>query len=164
MSDELPRRFVPGACRTRDDPYALAMALRSVGRGWEELVREACQAVWDHGLVVVQVKEKFGRLMVYPRPADGSYPPSTPQNLDELWATLRRTEAASTRTCERCGAPGAHYTSIEMLPAQADGRPHYPFFWRKTLCSPHAYAYYALEERAWDCACVDYDPESELFG
>ena len=52
-----PATYVPGG-------YDLETGLESVGRGWQDLVRRAFDAL-PEGHTIVQVKEKFGSLRIY---------------------------------------------------------------------------------------------------
>lgn len=139
------RRWYPGVCYGPDDGYSREEALASVGAGWSDLVGRAWDAVTDAGGRVSQVKEKFGSLRLYhslvgpfridvhpPVVGAGSYQigPST-----ELSALLNEIEAASLRTCERCGAAGEQTAT----------------HWVKALCAEHA-ASWSTGDTQWDPA------------
>jgi len=71
------------------------------GPGWATLIADLVESTGDDFLVS-QIKEKFGGLRYYVRPADG---------LDEHAEARGRqmiddAERASCKTCETCGAPG----------------------------------------------------------
>jgi hypothetical protein len=66
----------------------------------------------DPGYETAQVKEKFGRLVVY-----------LVRGTEELWAVLGRYEALSAEVCETCGKPGVCKSG-------------HPGGWIKTLCDP----------------------------
>lgn len=90
--------------------YTLERGLASVGEGWADLVRRAFEAK-PEGTQIVQVKEKFGGLRIYPRR-------STPSYIN----VLRDIEAESNQICERCGKPG----SLD-----------YYRYYAQTLCDEH---------------------------
>lgn len=104
-----------------------------VGPGWEPLVDELHARVLeiDPGIVVEQVKEKFGGLRYYFRADDGN------QRINALVAQY---EKRASETCEWCGA------SAETEPNKRG--------WLKTLCPPHREAW-DREERWWNgTTCV----------
>ena len=89
--------------------YSREMALASVGKGWAGLINEVFDRVkWDTehnqgrflgGLVIVQVKEKFGTLRMYHYTTNG----------DEGYMDgfITAIESMSARICEDCGKPGS---------------------------------------------------------
>jgi hypothetical protein len=87
------------------------------GDGWADLLHDLSQKLTTHAkeagldIVAVQVKEKWGELVVY---ADG-----TDDEADRLIEAARE---ASTRVCEECGAPGRLYR----------------VGWHQTRCLTHA--------------------------
>lgn len=91
--------------------YDLETGLASVGRGWAGLVRQAFEAL-PEGLMIVQVKEKFGSLRIYFEPNERAYE----DLIDQL-------AAESLTICEVCGGPGRHRTDR---------------YWQRTLCDEHA--------------------------
>jgi hypothetical protein len=93
--------------------YTLQEGLDSVGPGWAELVREVFAAL-PAGVVIVQVKEKFGQLRIY----------HEPYQLD-FAAVIDAAEARSAIICEECGAPGTFDQS---------------FHWIRVLCPTHVTA------------------------
>jgi hypothetical protein len=100
-----PATYVPGG-------YDLETGLESVGRGWQDLVRRAFQAL-PEGHMIVQVKEKFGSLRIYFEPNERAYE----DLLDDL-------AAESLTICEVCGKPGRLRTDR---------------YWQRTLCDAHAF-------------------------
>jgi hypothetical protein len=92
--------------------YDLALALESVGRGWAGLVHEAWALIEQYApsLKVVQVKQRYGRLVLATRSPESSIPP-------ELGRGLERIEDRSLETCEACGAPGAPDEDDGLWPA-----------------------------------------------
>src|SRR3546814_1306800 len=94
-----PRLFTRG-----DLPWGF-----EVGDGWCQLIETLCarlDAILTQApgatMTVMQVKEKFGGLRFYYRlfKADDA-------TIDAIREAVALAEAASTRTCERCGRPGA---------------------------------------------------------
>ncbi|MFL5261648.1 MAG: hypothetical protein ACJ79L_04475 [Anaeromyxobacteraceae bacterium] len=69
----------------------------AVGEGWvpilHRLARDLVDLGWDR--LVRQVKEKFGRLVVY-----------VPERRPEFHERIERATEESLRTCENCGAAG----------------------------------------------------------
>ncbi len=101
-----------------------------VGRGWEALVRELCQAIEDllpaeSDFKVAQIKEKFGGLRFYTEP--NTLPEDTNRNIARL---IFLVECRSFGACEVCGKPGK----------SEPGGSRYG--WVKTLCVEH------MEERS----------------
>lgn len=79
--------------------YSLKLALRSVMPGWHPLLRRIFEAK-PKDVHVIQVKEKWGRLVVYI---------NTYYNGDKLtpFAMLvLKAEAESAKICASCGKPG----------------------------------------------------------
>lgn len=74
--------------------YDVELGVASVGPGWESLVRRAFVELPD-GRLIVQVKEKFGTLNIYPDRWE--------EPLSEM---LTRIATDSAVTCEFCGGPG----------------------------------------------------------
>lgn len=83
--------------------YSLADAKASVGPGWSGIL-ERLWAAFPEGTVIVQVKEKYGKLRIYQR---GSY-----QDIEDL---LVAAEAESGTTCEECGAKGSLTTDDRWM-------------------------------------------------
>ena len=108
--------------------------LITVGPGWWPLVQEYCQQsqtiLREHGEIgkwfVRQIKEKFGELRIYVRPAARGgldIGPPQPTPVQELLSDLRRqiVERAN-QTCEECGGPG----ELRVLNG-----------WYRTCCNRH---------------------------
>lgn len=91
----------------------LDQVLAEVGKGWEglvtELIEDLFEAGWDGNLV--QIKEKFGQLRFYIGESN--------EKIDEL---ISAAEIASRKICEICGEPGE---------LRYDG-------WILALCDTHA--------------------------
>ena len=96
---------VPGFVNYRG--YTLATAIRSVGPGWTELIKDLFDAKPEE-TAVIQVKEKFGGLRFY---TDGT--------TAEFLTLVDAAEEESYKICEQCGEPG----SIDKNR-----------YWLKTLC------------------------------
>lgn len=141
--EEARRNWYPGICYGPNDGYSREEALASVGAGWADLVGRAWDTATAAGGRVSQVKEKWGALRVYhnlagpfridvhpPSPSAGAYQigPAT-----ALSRVLDEIEAASSRTCERCGAAG-DVTATH---------------WVKTLCPTDADAW-RTGDKGWD--------------
>lgn len=90
--------------------YLLEDGLASVGKGWGPLVERAFAAL-PEGVIIDQVKEKFGALTIY----------ITPYN-EEFANLLQELANESLKTCEECGQPG-------VLRAAS---------WLRTLCDEHS--------------------------
>lgn len=73
--------------------------------GWDDLVARLDEdlADLDPDYVVQQAKEKFGELRYY-IDLDRGY---SPEIANEMFRLVTATEAASSRICEDCGAPGS---------------------------------------------------------
>jgi hypothetical protein len=139
------RPHLPGAYYTRRG-YRLDECLQAVGSGWEDLVRRAWRTVRDASATIVQVKEKLGGLVVYVRLPEAS----TPEDVKPLRMALDAINGESRTTCEACGGHGRLWTpATAPSPIDPARRPRTR---RKTLCEPHAFAFYAeglsLEEIA----------------
>lgn len=91
-----------------EEGYTLEDSLSSVGEGWGDLVRAFHQACTDAGILIVQVKEKFGGLRMYT-----DFAPTHIRKLAE------EIETQSFKVCEPCGKPG---------------RPIANPYWVKTVC------------------------------
>lgn len=98
----------PGFVMSRG--YTLEEGLASVGAGWADLVR-AVFADLPAGVVIDQVKEKYGQMRVYHEP----YRP-------RFQAVIDAAETQSATICEQCGAPGTFDRS---------------FHWIRVLCPTH---------------------------
>lgn len=98
----------PGFVMSRG--YTLEEGLASVGPGWAELVRSIFAAL-PKGVLIDQVKEKYGQLRVY----TNLYDPG-------LEALIDAAEERSATICEQCGAPGTFDES---------------FHWIRVLCPEH---------------------------
>lgn len=92
--------------------YDLALAIESVGKGWEPLIREVFSFMKEHPThsKVIQVKEKWGGLRIYTDVID-----------DTLDEKIREVEKRSFTICELCGEPGK---------LRGEG-------WYQTLCDSH---------------------------
>jgi hypothetical protein len=126
--EQLREAFERGGRRKTMD-WREATIGANVGPGWEPLVDELHAEVLKRfpGVVVEQVKEKFGGLRYYV--AKRSINESTS-------ALIHEYEARSLRTCEWCG-------TTEGVEVKApEGR------WLKALCSSHHEAW-ARGERWW---------------
>jgi len=67
-----------------------------IGNGWYELVDELFEKLSKFdGLVLTQVKEKFGELRVYVN-----------SGTDEVYDIINEYENKSEKICETCGSPG----------------------------------------------------------
>jgi len=99
------------------DPMLTLMAFGcEIGDGWYDIFADLCEKLSKiEGVVLAQVKEKFGQLRVY-----------TYNGTDE---TERLCEAAleqSTHVCERCGAAGKlrgsgwYYTACDKHTKEED--------------------------------------------
>lgn len=77
--------------------YDAELGKTSVGAGWGDLVDWAFKMLPD-GVLIVQVKTKFGELRIYTDPADGDYQ----RNI------LGKLTAAALATCSSCGAPAKY--------------------------------------------------------
>lgn len=114
-------------------------AVAAVGPGWAALADAAHAA----GVHVTTMKEKLDRFECY---AAGLPWPSPAA--DALHAAPVAITDASVRTCEACGAPGQTWTD-ERAPPLLSGKCR-RLTWRKTLCQPCAWRYYAESVRGWD--------------
>lgn len=68
------------------------------GKGWNDLIKPLIARADLHGSMVMQIKEKFGKLRFYFDPGlteDGT--------LDDM---VDQAEADSAHVCEMCGRPG----------------------------------------------------------
>lgn len=93
--------------------YTREGALVSVGAGWANLINIVFDKVQTYtpGIVIHQVKEKWGGLRIYCGPC--------PEDFDKF---LMEIERKSFTVCEDCGKPGQ---------LRGGG-------WYKTLCDEHA--------------------------
>lgn len=79
------------------DPRQTCMAWGiGVGDGWFNILDELCAVLEKHGVVALQIKEKFGTLRFYIIGTDS----------EEVWDAIDKAERKSATTCERCGAEG----------------------------------------------------------
>lgn len=83
--------------------YTLEQGLAAVGPGWKGLVKQAFEAI-PPGHVIVQVKEKFGRLRIYFELPGEAYKVGV--GAEEFHEVLNSLEDESSRICEQCGQPG----------------------------------------------------------
>lgn len=105
----------------RDHTASITQSLMAFGfdcgDGWADLLHDLSQKLTAHAretgldIVAIQVKEKWGELVVY---ADG-----TDDEADQLIEAARE---ASATICEQCGAPGRLYRRG----------------WHQTRCPAHA--------------------------
>lgn len=92
----------------------------AIESGWVPLVREACEKMSGRPVLLVQIKEKFARLRIYFRVAEGvSY-----EETRDIQDFLNELETRSASVCERCGDPAE-------APDMSRNR---VFNWIKTLC------------------------------
>lgn len=140
--------------------YTRAEAVASVGPGWADLAGRA----WDIASVakirVVQVKEKWARLVVYTDVAGdrGSV------NAQRLYAQLQSIEEESTRVCEACGRPGRVWGETDeerACIAAATGR---SWIWLRTLCADCGYRHYYEGARGWAEIRGEWHPEVDDDG
>lgn len=110
--------------------------LITIGPGWWPLFSDFCeqleQGLRSHGgtgkWFIRQVKEKFGELRIYVRPADHErldvdIDPPEPSAAQEMISIIReQIVGQANHTCEECGEPGG----LRVL----DG-------WYKTCCDQH---------------------------
>ena len=118
--------------------------LITVGPGWWPLVEEYCQKshelLREHGEIdrwyIRQIKEKFGELRIYVRPAPYERPdvdgfmewidpidPPAPTPVEELIGIIReQIVGRANLTCEECGQPGG----LRVLNG-----------WYRTCCDQH---------------------------
>lgn len=103
--------FLPG--RVYYKGYNREGALSSVGEGWAELINTVFNKVQTYtpGIIVHQVKEKFGGLRIYCDPY-----------VEDFENFLIEIEKKSFTICETCGKAGQ---------LRSGG-------WYKTLCDEHA--------------------------
>lgn len=92
--------------------YDRALAIESVGKGWESLIHEVFNYIQEHRVhtKIIQVKEKWGGLRIY-----------TDVIHDGLDEKIREVEKRSFKICETCGKPGV---------LRGGG-------WYRTLCDVH---------------------------
>lgn len=83
----------------------------SIGDGWKHLLIPIKHYCDKHGIVILQIKEKFGGLRVYTDTMD--------EKLDEL---IRQAEETASHTCQDCGEEGKLVS---------------PNGWMLTLCEKH---------------------------
>ncbi len=69
-----------------------------IGEGWSKIMSELCEKISKKGVVLTQVKEKFGTLRVY-----FSAPEKVHDEVDNL---INKAEGKSAKTCEVCGGDG----------------------------------------------------------
>lgn len=118
-------------------------AVAAVGPGWAELAGAAWDAVHAAGARVTTAKEKLGRLETYYAGLTWPSPEA-----DALHARLAAITEASTRTCEACGVPGTTWDDASAPPLLS-GLTRI-LTWRKSLCVPCAWRFYAESVRGWD--------------
>lgn len=80
-------------------------------KGWKDLIVPLVQKCKDEGVVITQIKEKFGTLRFY-----------TSACSDELFDMICEAEEKSAHICEICGKPG-----------KVRGE-----YWLETRCDEHA--------------------------
>jgi len=76
--------------------------LAEVGKGWSYLIRIFLGLVKEHGLLICQVKGKFGGLRLYYMYDK----PCTTEDAEIIEEIIHSLEIVSAYTCENCGAPG----------------------------------------------------------
>lgn len=95
---------------------------RLVGPGWSDLVEQAFAFCKGRGIVITDLKEKYGTMRIYTDYYDG-----------DVEAVLELIDWKSAHTCEKCGRPGK--------PRQTG--------WIKTLCFQH-YIGVKITRRWWN--------------
>lgn len=90
------------------DEYTLEMALRAVGSGWSNLIRECYTLCVDNEINIAQIKEKFGGLRFYVGAAS-----------IEILDKIEEICQMSYYICEHCGEDGELRNSLS---------------WKLTLC------------------------------
>jgi hypothetical protein len=90
-------RNYPGA--VNDNGYTYKQALKSIGKGWRELIRTAFYFK-PASVRIIQVKEKFGTLTIY---IAGDY---NTKEFEEYSRLIYALEAQSSKICEWCGKLG----------------------------------------------------------
>lgn len=70
--------------------------LEEVGKGWRPIISPVLERLESDGIVIIQVKEKFGGLRIYVGPAS-----------DFHYSLIEEAAQKCAKTCERCGEPGA---------------------------------------------------------
>lgn len=66
-----------------------------VGKGWHSIIIPLIKECNEKGIVITQIKEKFGTLRFYVAGCS-----------DEMWEKIEAAEKLSATTCEDCGKPG----------------------------------------------------------
>lgn len=79
--------------------------------GWRGIIEPLMQECQEKGVVITQIKEKYGTLRFYVAECDAA-----------MWNKIQKAEEASASICEKCGQPGR---------LRGKG-------WLKTLCGEHA--------------------------
>jgi hypothetical protein len=85
----------------------------NVGKGWQPIVRIVISECDTRGVIITQIKEKFGGLRIYTK---HSHP-----GIEFIDGMIRLAERVCAITCEFCGAPGQRITTKRQ--------------WLKTLCN-----------------------------
>lgn len=70
------------------------------GKGWHELIRPLIERCKEEGVVIAQIKEKYGTLRFYTNGGES----------EELRDMIHKAEDESGLICEDCGSPGVLYT------------------------------------------------------
>lgn len=87
------------------DPRQTCMAWGiGVGDGWFNILDELCAVLEKHGVVAMQIKEKFGTLRFYINNLTPDLKFDTKS--EEVWDAIDKAERKSATTCEQCGAEG----------------------------------------------------------
>lgn len=114
--------------RLREEfPRVLGKARISVGKGWEDVVRDcsARLAEADDSVEAAAVKEKFGSLRYQVGPplvgGDGDW--KEPEDWDTVREIIAEAESRSEEVCERCGTTKNVRTAATR-------------YWIKTFCDP----------------------------
>ena len=94
----------------KGDPALTCMAWGCAhSDGWYDILDNLCEDLSEFkGLVLAQVKEKFGRLTVY---VNGT----TDENWEEVHGLINDAALDSSETCEDCGKPGKIRTGAWLI-------------------------------------------------
>lgn len=90
-----------------------------VGSGWHKIVQPLIDLCNKEGVIITQIKEKFGTLRFYV----GAAP-------DHVYDAIDAAERLSAVTCEKCGEPGVLREGgwrLTLCDAHSEGRP--PIDW-----------------------------------
>jgi hypothetical protein len=114
---DFPTVFLPLSREHGGDPFRFFGF--EVNDGWYPLIYDAAMqlAALSPEIYAAQVKEKFGSMRFYIEFGDSV----DNETRSKAWAITHEAEAASSKTCEDCGEPGAQGTSTGLG-------------WIRTLC------------------------------